>query len=519
MNKIWLYILLLFTSPLLVKAITNKDLVRYDELTFNSPLEKKVLDDYFIHQKKDYIGLFLAIDSTINEESLEKIRQKYIERLNLLNNKKFEKSSEKKKIKMLHDFIHENYLEKYELICLFNELFEDGDFNCVTASALFSIYMNDLNIPFIIKENQIHVYLISYPSSGAIEIETTDPQNRIFNYDHRTKSSFVNHLLSRNIISKEELIEKSIDEIFIDYFYRDEKITIDELIGIQYMNHAAYLMDEDKPKEALIQLEKAYMFYPCEKHHFILLTALASAINIIDYKNPQDLQYLYKLPKYNGDIISDDHIVAEFERATYNILIEENDDEMYKMLYYRLLDHTPSIDLKDKISFIYHFQMSNFYLSQNSLIESMQHIDTAIFVNPDDINALSLFIASVTLNIRNKSSDEILSTLQHYLEKYPFLIDNHLYHALVLESYLYKAYDLVSKDLIPESKEYLDKFQKSFDLINNLPVSKELITQTYASIAVYYFRRSRYDDSRYFLKKGLEYVPESVELKNRLMSF
>jgi len=498
---------------------TINDLVCFSDLQYNSSLEKQVFEDYFFKNKKDYLGLFLAIDSSQTRENLEQIRTQYLDYLSKFQNKKFEKSSVKKKINILYDFIYETYFTQYELIILFNDIFTSSKFNCVTATALYSIFMHDLNIPFIIKENPVHVYLVGDPMSNGILIETTDPQNRIYNYDFRTKSSFAFYLVASKIITEGTLKTKSIEEIFNKYFYSDEDITLDQLIGIHYMNHAAYLLDDKKTKEAFRQLEKAYLFYPSDKNGFILFTALSSIISNNNYKDFENIEYLFKLPRYTKFNITNDNVTGEFIRATNNILIEEGNEKMYNDTYHGLVKCIEDSLLIKDITFIYQYETGRYCLSNGWLKKGVDHIEKAFSLKPTNSEAMSLFIAAVAIQIRGEQTDQILNILNDYLKKYPLLIDNDLFHGLLLETYLLKSRQYFDENNIDDGFNYLEKFELSYEINNKLPVSKDLIVQAYSAASVYYFKRGNYNQSKKYLQKGLDYVPGSSELKYRMMSF
>lgn len=105
---------------------------------------------------------------------------------------------------------------------LFTELNKNGNYNCVTATALYGLLLNDLGIPFSIKETPEHVYLIAYPKSDAILIESTDPLKgyRVFNDNY--KALIVQNLKENKIISESEFKTGNVNNLFDKYFFPRE---------------------------------------------------------------------------------------------------------------------------------------------------------------------------------------------------------------------------------------------------------------------------------------------------------
>jgi hypothetical protein len=66
------------------------------------------------------------------------------------------------------------YLKYYKLDSFFPDIFSTKTYNCVNGTALFAIIFDEINIPYHILEVPNHVYLIAYPSTLKIGVESTD---------------------------------------------------------------------------------------------------------------------------------------------------------------------------------------------------------------------------------------------------------------------------------------------------------------------------------------------------------
>ncbi|MBK6525976.1 MAG: hypothetical protein IPG07_10770 [Crocinitomicaceae bacterium] len=137
----------------------------------------------------------------------------------------------------------------------FPELNSDNHFNCVTGTALFAIIFDQLNIPYSIVEVPQHVYLVAYPESYKIGIESTSEKNGVYVWTEHTKLEAVSYLVNIGKVSQQEVKLKGIDVIITEYFYTNEELDFDGIVGLQLINRSLYLSDRKKHKEALACLE------------------------------------------------------------------------------------------------------------------------------------------------------------------------------------------------------------------------------------------------------------------------
>ena len=73
----------------------------------------------------------------------------------------------------LYNAIQENYLLSYAEKSLFVEIFTAQQFNSVTGTALYALALSYLNIPYQIKTNPQHAYLVAYPNETEVIFDCT----------------------------------------------------------------------------------------------------------------------------------------------------------------------------------------------------------------------------------------------------------------------------------------------------------------------------------------------------------
>ncbi len=87
---------------------------------------------------------------------------------------------------------------------------------------------------------------------------------------------------------------------------------------------------------------------------------------------------------------------------------------------------------------------------------------------------------------------------------------------MLLDSYLFYSELQFRNEKPNEGNDYLTRFEEGFKGKTDLSVNKQLIVRAYASASVYYFVKGYKSKSRTYLLRGLNYVPENIELKQRL---
>ncbi len=66
-----------------------------------------------------------------------------------------------------------SFLDRYVAYSGFSEIF-DGRYDCLTATAMFSLVLNRLQFDFHVVETNYHIFLVVKTSAGDVLLETTD---------------------------------------------------------------------------------------------------------------------------------------------------------------------------------------------------------------------------------------------------------------------------------------------------------------------------------------------------------
>ncbi|MDO1451031.1 hypothetical protein Q0590_32455 [Rhodocytophaga aerolata] len=507
----------LLVNSFATHALQTDSLVHLGEVNYNSSFEKEAFQDYFTKGKKNYLALFMSVSKETGSSEFANAHQAYQETFKQLTTGDIQKKNEAKRIKAIYSQTHDRLLSKYELKNHFPDIFANGNYNCVSATALYGLLFDDLQIPYTIKESPTHVYLIAYPHTQKILIETTDPRQGYMVFDDKFKTSFVSNLRSGKLISEQEYKSGSTNALFDKYYFSEENITIKELLGIQYMNDALYKLQENQLEEAFIQLEKAYLFYPCKKAGYLLLSTAALILDKKNYAAVEDAKYLGKLARYTEYGISHDHIIAEFHRLTQLHLINNNRPELYDTFYQKISSAISDKALTQEIRYIYHYERSRIFFNQGRYQESLAFAEKTYILKPENIDVQTLFVSALGNSLKSQSDGtKVLEALSTYEQKFPKLLNNNIFYTYLIQACLISCGQHYELKKIAEAERLRARFEKLFADKGKDIVDSNLIGRVYSTGAMHYFRAGNDAKAKALLTKGLEMAPNDYEMQRRL---
>lgn len=153
-----------------------------------------------------------------------------LDHINHLKSKQY-----KKEVNFLHKIFwstQQEFLKTYSPYEPFGELFVSGKYDCLTATSLYSLILNEFHFDYSIIETNYHIFIMIHTSSGDVLMETTDRYNG-FVYER-------NEIEERIGSYKKNLIATNgSDKSFFRYsFDLYKKINPNQLSGLLHFNQA-----------------------------------------------------------------------------------------------------------------------------------------------------------------------------------------------------------------------------------------------------------------------------------------
>ncbi len=498
--------------PLFAQSYLSKA----SEITFASDFEKRAFENYEQKKDADWFSLFMANGSLLNEASIENARTRFYNQLKTYQSEKFEAKKPDKKIKQIYDEIHKTFLSKYELENHFEDIFHNGAYNCVSGTALFALAFEYLKIPYSIKEKPTHVYLIAYPDSHRILVETTTPAGGYLSMSPMFKQTFVKLLTEQKLISANEASTQSVDAIFDKYYFGDqEDIAIANLVGLQYYNAGIYFHEEQKYESAYQQFEKAYAFYPSERVTYMLMASLNNAMISHTERDTVHAAILGKLSRHSKMGVKSDMIEGEFGRSVQKLLFENGQKESVDKYYSRLTSGIIDSTLRKEIDFIYRFETGRYFYNQGKYKQSIDDYEACLKIKPNHQDASRIMIASIAQSLMNNSNAEVVATLESYARRLPVLLKHNLFLEMLANSYLSEMTMNFQFDKATLGEKFRTTFEAFISEHKELALNGGQIGNAYSAAAVYYFRRGLNQKAKAAIDQGLRLSPDNYQLMTR----
>lgn len=491
-------------------ASEKDSLVRVKDLKFTSSFEK---DSYSSHlnSKTDYLNLFLA-----NAPEPESYAKYFNEKINAtvkeIRGSGMLGKKNAKKIKYIYDLVHKGFLTKYETENRFYEIMKNGNYNCVTATALFAIIFEKLDIPYRIVELPTHVFLVAYPDADNIRLETTAPVFGFNAYSDEFKAQFVNTLKKQKLIAANDATLT--DELFNKHFYGSESVSLSELVGIHYLNDGIYHQTREEKAEAFEQISKAYLLYPSERTEYLLL--LSSADRLSDTKlDPLTRAAIIGLISRSGtSFFTSENIVAEFHRLTNQVLEKENDRDLYAKCFAITMSSVKDPDLAGELTYYFYHENGRIFYNQGNYMRAKPYFRKALETRPRSSEMAATLISCLGQTFRNERRNlAILDTLLVYNAQFPVMSEHPTFVSMLAMAYAGHFGDCFDKNDAVNGEKNRLMFE---DIVGkeSIPVmSEELVSRAYSVAAAYYFKRGQKSKAKAIIDRGLEIIPNNYQLR------
>jgi tetratricopeptide (TPR) repeat protein len=490
-------------------------LVRWNEINFTSPFEKSTFSAFLKKNEKDYLKLFLA-NSSGSEAELKLFEQKINETVREIENSGALKKKNDKKIRQIYDLVHKRFLIKYQLENRFYEIIKTGNYNCVTATALYALFFERLGIPYVIKEEPTHVYLVAYPNTENIMVETTTPFSGLLDFDASFKATYVNTLRNQKIIAGSESLG-SVEELFNKYYFGNANITLGQLVGIHYMNDGLFRRDHDDMIGAYEQMKKAHLYYPNTRSEYLLMIFTAAQLEDTGLSPMKRAALVGQISRFKSSGITPDMVKGEFYQITQTVLLKDNNKELYSKCYAETLKYITDQDIANEISYIYYYENGRVLYNQGNFVRAKPYFSQALLLQPNNADLGGVFVSCLGQSLRNeRNTTAVVDSLQFYKKKFKSLEQNNNFNSMLAMVYVMEAGSQYEKGNVTLGEKYRLMFESMNDSEMDITIlAPHEVGNAYSNACVYYFKKGQREKAKQILNKGLKIVPDDYQLQLR----
>lgn len=191
--------------------------------------------------------------------------------LTKLDKKHASLKSERAFIGQIFTKTHQRFLKSYKAYASLDETFDNGSYNCLTGTILFSLLLHHYNIEHQVIETNYHIFILAETSEGQVLLEATDPLKGFVTSKKDIDARVT--LYKQNQIQGEQL-DKSYYKFRFELY---NSVSIEELRGLTFYNNAVNSFNHRNLETAVENLVKAnelYSSHRIEEFSQILLLSL-----------------------------------------------------------------------------------------------------------------------------------------------------------------------------------------------------------------------------------------------------
>ncbi len=161
-----------------------------------------------------------------------------------------------KKGERIYTFLHKRVLKKFSYNAAMASMISNGEYNCVTATAIYAQLASSVGLPVIFHATPFHVCPIIEWQGRRVWVEMTKPRDGFdVEFD---REALAEMLLENKFVTREEFAEKGAETIYNEFVHGHFQRSSASLLGYHYYNKALLQDEQGRTEESFWSLAKAY---------------------------------------------------------------------------------------------------------------------------------------------------------------------------------------------------------------------------------------------------------------------
>jgi hypothetical protein len=180
--------------------------------------------------------------------------------------------SEKKFLKSIFKATHQKFLKSYSQYSDLGEIFQTGRYDCLTATALFSIILNETHFDYKIFETNYHIFILVQTSDGEVLLETTDRLSGFVVQPDEIKNRIDSY-------RENKIMNAGADKTYYQYsFDLFHEVAPHQLAGLLYFNQAIKAYNRNDLLTCATLLEQSKRIYESPRVEELAIVLVKSVL-------------------------------------------------------------------------------------------------------------------------------------------------------------------------------------------------------------------------------------------------
>ncbi len=160
--------------------------------------------------------------------------------------------SEMKIAKILFHKAHRRFLRNYHAYAAVNDLFELGNYDCLSGTYFLSQALTNLAVKHRIIETNYHVFLIAYTKQREVLMESTDRYGGFISDKEKIEERISQYLVN---------VHGSGHQLYLSNIKIYHEVLPEQLLGLMYYNLAVQSFNNNELETSCQHLKEAWTIY------------------------------------------------------------------------------------------------------------------------------------------------------------------------------------------------------------------------------------------------------------------
>jgi hypothetical protein len=221
-------------------------------------------------KSQDILPALLNTYQTKNQEAIEARLNTFVANLR----EKQPNRSEEEFLRIVFNEAHRRFFKTYKPYTQFPEMFEKGKYDCLTATSLLAVLLDEFEYDFHVIETNYHIFISVQTENGSVLLESTDKVNGFVTNPEQIQERISTYKQNQLQASNSESLHYQFDL----NLYRI--IQPKQLSGLLLFNQAVVAFNNQQYEVCALRLKEAVQIYDSPRtteFAAILITAIANS--------------------------------------------------------------------------------------------------------------------------------------------------------------------------------------------------------------------------------------------------
>lgn len=192
--------------------------------------------------------------------------------------KKRERYSDQNFVRLIFREAHKKFFDTYKPYAQFSEIFESGNYDCLSATTFLTVVLQEFNYDYKIIETNYHIFLSVETDAGPVLLESTDQYNGIVTDPSQIEQRISNYRNNKLFINPSQS-DKDHYQYNLNLY---QIVNPKQLSGLLIFNQAVIAYNNKDLVKCAAKLDKARKIYesPRTSEFAVILVKSVVASNL-----------------------------------------------------------------------------------------------------------------------------------------------------------------------------------------------------------------------------------------------